>query len=82
VFTESTEYTPKAGGYPTQSAPAFPNGYVQSTPDDLVWASGYAVLALPSSGPATATYYQVQFNGDVSQATSQLLWSESIPGPS
>ncbi|HEY0035778.1 MAG TPA: metallophosphoesterase, partial [Longimicrobium sp.] len=88
VFTESAEYTSKPGGYPTLSATsspggiAFPNGYVQSQPDDLVWASGYAVLELPSSGDATASYYQVRFNGDVSQATSQLLWTESIPGSS
>jgi len=86
VFTEAGDYTAQAGGYPTlpaQSSPggiAFPNGYVQSQPDDLVWASGYAVLQLPAGGAATATYYQVRFNGDVSEATSQLLWQESIPG--
>jgi len=53
---------------------------VQSQPDDLVWASGYAVLQLHSSGAATASYYQVQFNGELAAATSQLLWTESIPG--
>jgi hypothetical protein len=88
VFTESAEYTFQPGGYPTlpaTSSPggiAFPNGYVQSQADDLVWASGYAVLELPASGDATASYYQVLFNGDVSQSSSQLLWQETIPGSS
>jgi hypothetical protein len=88
VFTESVEYTSQPGGYPTLSATsspggiAFPNGYVQSQADDLVWASGYTVLELPASGDATASYYQVLFNGDVSQSSSQLLWQESIPGSS
>lgn len=86
VFTDASDYTPNPNsGVPllqAQSSPgggiAFPNGFVQSQADDLVWASGYALLELPASGAATASYYQVQFNGDVSAATSQLLWQESI----
>jgi hypothetical protein len=86
VFTDTADYTAQPGGFPllpAQSSPgggiSFPKHYVQSQPDDLVWASGYAVLELPSSGAATASYYQVQFNGNVSQATSQLLWKDTIP---
>jgi calcineurin-like phosphoesterase family protein len=87
VFTDASDYTP--GASPAEipllqaaSSPgggiAFPHNFVQSQADDLVWASGYALLELPASGAATASYYQVQFNGDVSAATSQLLWQESI----
>lgn len=86
VFTDSSGYTANKDGYatlPAQTSPGgaipFPHGYVQSQPDDLVWASGYAVLDLPATGDGTAWYYQVQFNGDVAAASSQLLWKESIP---
>jgi hypothetical protein len=61
---------------------AFPQNFVQSQPDDLVWASGYMTLDLADGGPATATYYQVMFGGDVKNATSQVLWTETIaPAP-
>jgi hypothetical protein len=60
----------------------FPGGFVQSQADDQVWASGYMTLDLADGGAATATYYQVMFRGDVSSATSQVLWTETIPaGP-
>lgn len=91
VFTDSG-YTAHdaASGVPTESAKTspdgtitFPGGFVQSQPDDLVWASGYAVLELGVDGegrPAgTASYYQVRFGGDVATATSQLLWQEPLP---
>lgn len=85
VFTDSAGYTPGTTSIPLQPATSspggsilFPNGFVQSQPDDLVWASGYAVLELAADGSAQLLYYQVQFNGDVSAATSQLLWAESI----
>jgi 3',5'-cyclic AMP phosphodiesterase CpdA len=60
----------------------FPNGFVQTQPQDQVWASGYTVLNLPSTGAGTATYYQVTFTGDVSTATSQVIWQESVPATS
>ena len=89
VFTDSAGYTPGTNSIPLQPATAspggsipFPNGFVQSQPDDLVWASGYTVLELAADGTGTASYYQVKFNGDVSAATSQLLWTESIPAAS
>lgn len=89
VFTDSSGYTRDPAGFatlPESSSPGgaipFPNDFVQSQPDDLVWASGYALLDLPATGDATACYYQVQFNGDVSAATSQLLWKEPIPAAS
>ena len=85
VFTDSG-YTPGTTTIPLQPATSspdgcipFPHGFVQSQPDDLVWASGYTVLELGADGTGTASYYQVQFNGDVSAATSQLLWTEPIP---
>jgi hypothetical protein len=89
VFTDSAGYTPGTSSVPLQPATSspdgsipFPQGFVQSQPDDLVWASGYTVLELAPDGTGTASYYQVQFSGDVSAATSQLLWTESIPAAS
>lgn len=86
VFTDSSDYAANPDGYkplPAQSSPeggiTFPNDYVQSQADDLVWASGYAVLDLPGEGDATAWYYQVKFYGDVAAAQSELLWKDSIP---
>ena len=88
VFTDSAGYTPGTTSIPLQPATSspdgsipFPQGFVQSQADDLVWASGYTVLELAADGTGTASYYQVQFSGDVSAATSQLLWTESIPAP-
>jgi hypothetical protein len=57
---------------------AFPNDYVQTGDDGLVYASGYMLLTL-GANTGTADYYQVNFTGSVSGASSQLLWSESIP---
>ncbi|HEU0078623.1 MAG TPA: metallophosphoesterase, partial [Longimicrobiaceae bacterium] len=89
VFTDSGGYTPGTNSIPLQPATRspdgkipFPNGFVQSQPDDLVWASGYTVLNLGTDGSANLQYYQVQFNGSVSAATSQLLWIEIIKPPS
>lgn len=65
--------TQSPGGIP------FPQGFVQSQADDQVWASGYMTLDLADGGPATATYYQVMFHGDASNATSEVLWTETIP---
>lgn len=86
VFTDSSGYTPGTRSIPLQPATRspdgkipFPNGFVQSQPDDLVWASGYTVLELAADGTGRASYYQVQFGGDVSAATSQLLWTEPLP---
>jgi hypothetical protein len=86
VFTDSSEDTPQPGGAPVQPATsspdgsiAFPNGFVQTQPDDLVWASGFAMLELADDGTGTARYYQVIFNGDVCAATTQLLWQEPVP---
>ncbi|MBB4634625.1 metallophosphoesterase family protein [Longimicrobium terrae] len=57
----------------------FPSNFVQSQADDEVWSSGYMTLDLADGGPATATYYQVRFDGNVENATSQVLWAETIP---
>lgn len=89
VFTDSAGYTPGTTSIPLQPATTspggtirFPNGFVQSQPDDLVWASGYTVLDLGTDGSATLVYYQVQFGGDVSRAASQVLWTENVAPPS
>lgn len=88
TFTDVGAYTPNPAGAPVQPAQAspdgsitFPNGFVQTQPDDLVWASGFAMLELSDDGTGTAQYYQVMFTGDVQAATTQLLWQEPVPAP-
>lgn len=85
VFTDQG-YVPgtNTGVVPLQAAQSpggipFPRDFVQSQADDEVWANGYMTLDLADGGAATATYYQVMFNGDVCNATSQVLWTETIP---
>jgi hypothetical protein len=87
VFTDSAGYTPGTTSIPLQRATrspdgriVFPNGFVQSQPDDLVWASGYTVLKLGTDGSAKLMYYQVQV-ADSGSATSQLLWTENVMPP-
>ncbi|HEU0300966.1 MAG TPA: metallophosphoesterase [Longimicrobium sp.] len=89
VFTDTQAYTPQPGGAPMQPAEHspdgsihFPHGYVQTQPEDLVWSSGFAMLELASDGTATASYWQVRFEGVVGTATSQLLWQEPVPASS
>ena len=62
-----------------QAAPGFPSGYVQTGDDGLVYASGYAMLTLGEAN-GKAEYYQVTFGGDISKATSQLLWTDAFLG--
>lgn len=85
VFIDTDQYTPKPEGAPLQPAEsspdgriAFPNGYVQSQHEDVAWCSGFAMLELASDGTARAEYWQVTFEGDVRDASSQLLWEEGI----
>ena len=87
VFTDSSGYTPGTRSIPLQPAThspdgsiRFPNGFVQSQPDDRVWASGYTVLNLGADGSAKVLYYQVQVGNDGS-ATSQVLWTEYLVPP-
>jgi hypothetical protein len=78
VFNNTGAYTKNPDSpIPLQPAQDFPNGYVQTAADGLVYASGFAVLTL---GPVRgkADYYQVLFDGDVSAATSQLLWTDTL----
>lgn len=83
VFTDSGGYTPGTTSIPLQPATRspggipFPQGFVQSQPDDRVWASGYTVLDLGTDGSAKLLYYQVQVADDGS-AASQLLWTENL----
>lgn len=90
VFTDSGGYKPNLeSGIPLETAKTspdgtitFPSNFVQSQPDDQVWASGYSILELPDSGDGTASYYQVMFNGGASPTRSALLWTETIPAAS
>ena len=86
VFTDTKAYTPQPGGAPLEPAQQspdgkihFPNGFVQTQPEDLVWSSGFALLELAGDGTGTASYWQVRFEGVVSTASSQLLWQEPMP---
>jgi hypothetical protein len=81
VFNNLSDYTPQTQTIPLEPAPSFPNDYVQTGDDGEVYASGYMLLTL-GTDTGTADYYQVTFTGSVSGATSQLLWSETIPAAS
>ena len=78
VFNNSGDYTknPKSP-IALQPAPAFPNGYIQTADDGLVYASGFAMLTLGATS-GKADYYQVKFDGDIATATSQLLWTDGF----
>lgn len=78
VFINDGDYTPKTTSVSLEPAPGFPQGYVQTGDEDLVYAHGYMLLTLGADA-GTAAYYQVNDPGSVSGASSQLLWSESIP---
>lgn len=72
VFNNQGDYTPLTQDVPLESAPGFPNDYVETGVEDEIYAHGYVMLEL-GSDQATATYYQVL--GEV----SQQLWTEIIP---
>ena len=80
VFNDAGDYTknPKSP-IALQAAPDFASGYVQTADDGLVYASGYAMLTLGAAN-GKADYYQVTFDGDISKATSQLLWTDVFGG--
>jgi predicted phosphodiesterase len=79
VFNNQGAYTKQpASPIALQPAAGFPNGYVQTSDDGLVYASGFAMLTL-GADVGKADYYQVLFDGDVSRASSQLLWSDTFP---
>ncbi len=80
VFNNSGDYTKQqASPISLQAAAGFPNGYIQTSDDGLVYSSGYAMLTLGATG-GKAEYYQVKFDGDISAATSKLLWTDTFPG--
>ncbi len=82
VFNNTGDYTKQqASPIELQEASGFPGGYVQTADDGLVYASGFAMLTL---GAATgkADYYQVIFDGDISAATSKILWTDKFPAAS
>jgi 3',5'-cyclic AMP phosphodiesterase CpdA len=81
VFNNVGDYIPQTQTIPLEPASGFPNDYVQTGDDGLVYASGYMLLTL-GANTGTADYYQVNFTGSVSGASSQLLWSEAIPAAS
>jgi hypothetical protein len=82
VFNNKGAYTRQpASSIALQDAPNFPGGYVQTSDDGLVYASGYAMLTLGAS-IGKADYYQVTFEGDVSAATSRLLWTDTLASAS
>lgn len=79
VFNNQGDYTRQPQStIALQAAPSFPNGYVQTADDGLVYASGYAILTL-GADTGRADYYQVHFPGTISDATSQLIWSDKLP---
>jgi Calcineurin-like phosphoesterase len=78
VFNNEGYYTPKTDSIPLEPASNFPNGYVQMGDDGMVYANGYLLLTLGAS-TGTAEYYQVNYTGSISGASSELLWSESLP---
>jgi hypothetical protein len=80
VFNNQGDYTPVTKDVPLESAPGFPNDYVQTGDEDEIYAHGYVLLTL-ATDTATANYYQVIDPGNVAGASSQLLWTESIPTP-
>ena len=78
VFNNEGDYTKNpTSPIALQAAAGFPNGYVQTADDGLVYSSGYAVLTLGASG-GKAEYYQVKFEGDLTTATSELLWTDEL----
>ena len=80
VFNNSGDYTKQqASPGACKRPPGLPSGYVQTSDDGLVYSSGYAMLTLGELG-GKAEYYQVKFDGDISAATSKLLWTDTIPG--
>ena len=80
IFNNQNAYTPKPDSLiPLEPAPAFPNKYVQTADDNLVYANGFAMLTL-GAALGKADYYQVNFTGDVSTATSEVLWTDELPG--
>jgi predicted phosphodiesterase len=79
VFNNAGDYTKNPRSpIALQAAPAFPSGYVQTVDDGLVYASGFAMLTLGATD-GKAEYYQVKFTGDITSATSQLLWTDTFP---
>jgi hypothetical protein len=80
VFNNKGAYTRQpASSIALQDAPNFPSGYVQTSEDGPVYASGYAMLSLGAS-IGKADYYQVTFEGDISASTSRLLWTDTLAG--
>jgi hypothetical protein len=75
VFNNQGDYTPVTTDVPLESAPGFPNDYVETGVEDEIYAHGYAILEL-GNDQATATYYQVLGEGD---GVSQQLWQETFP---
>lgn len=76
VFKDQGDYNPVTNDVPLEPDP--PNKYVQTATEDQIYRHGYLLLALGAEC-ATATYYQVKDPGAVSGATSEVLWTESIP---
>ena len=71
VFNNTGAYAPKPASHvPLEPAANFPNGYVQTGDDGLVYANGYVVLTL-GAGTGTLYYYQVNYSGIIADATSQ-----------
>ena len=82
VFNNQGSYTPlPASEIPLEPAPSFPNGYVQTEDDGLVYKNGYVVLTLGASS-GTASYFEVNYSGSTASATSRLLWSETLAAAS
>jgi hypothetical protein len=75
VFDNLGDYTPVTRDVPLESAPTFPNKYVETGCEDKIYAHGYVMLEL-GNDQATATYYQVLGEGD---GVSQQLWQETFP---
>ena len=83
--TEHSRFSTTKGDYTKRpkladcaaSGAGFPNGYVQTADDGLVYASGYAVLTLGASG-GKAEYYQVNSMATSRVRPSELLWTDEL----
>lgn len=78
IFNNEGAYTPKQGGAALADAPSFPNGYVQTGDDGMIYDHGYALMEL-GTDTATITYYQVTYPTSPTDPVSQALWTDTIP---
>lgn len=78
VFNDKDYYTRQpASPIPLQPASTFKSGYVQTPDDGQVYASGFAIMTLGAT-QGRADYYELHFQGEITAATSKLLWTDVL----